>query len=115
VSAQHPGLVVKPREGTFRELKELDLEAVTITRGGKFAFEYELSAEQMGKGLFALVALLGMASGQRVGDIPDVKLESIRKEIDSRLQKEVPPRFIGLVKQYDHLVPGLSLSSVFGV
>jgi hypothetical protein len=39
----------------------------------------------------------------------------IRKQIDARLQQEVPPRFQAFLKQYDGLVPGLSLMSVFGV
>ncbi len=115
LNASGQGIVVRPSSGAFRAFKELHLKGVTISHGGKFDFDYDLSAEQLGEGLLALVALLGLASGRDVGPIPDVKLREVRKEIDARLQKEVPPRFRAFLKQYDRLVPGLSLMSVFGV
>lgn len=108
------GIVVRPSSGAFRAFKELHLKGITVSRGGKFEFDYDLSAEEMGEGLLALVALLGLAAGRDVGPVPDVKLREVRKEIDARLQKEVPPRFRAFLKQYDRLVPGVSLMTVFG-
>ena len=59
--------------------------------------------------------LLGLAAGQPVsGNVPDVKLDAIRGEIDAKLQSEVPPRFKAFLQQYDGLVPGFSLKSLFG-
>lgn len=115
LTASSPGIAIRPASGTFKELKELDLDSVTIRRGGVFDFRYDLSVERMGQGAMALVALLGMASGRNVGPVPDVKLASVRKEIDALLAKEVPPRFKAFLKQYDALVPGMSLMSLFGV
>lgn len=112
--AEGQGIVVRPSSGAFRAFKELHLNGVTVTQGGKFDFDYDLSAEVMGEGLLALVALLGLASGRDVGPIPEVRLREVRSEIDARLQKEVPPRFRAFLKQYDRLVPGVSLMTVFG-
>lgn len=115
VEAAQQGIVARPTSGHFRSLKEIKFKAITISHGGKFEFDYDLSVEELGKGLLALVALLGLAAGRDVGTLPDVKLREIRKEIDARLQREVPPRFKALLKQYDRLVPGVSLTTVFGV
>lgn len=112
--AEGQGIVVRPSSGAFRAFKELRLKGVTVTQGGTFDFEYDLSAEVMGEGLLALVALLGLATGRDVGPIPEVRLREVRSEIDARLQKEVPPRFRAFLKQYDRLVPGVSLLTVFG-
>ncbi len=110
LSAGGNGIRIRPKDGTFKDFKELDMKSVTIGKGGTFAFNYDLSVEQMANGLIGLVELLGMAAGQPVsGEAPDVKLDSIRAEIDAKLQAEVPPRFRALIEQYDHLVPGLSL------
>lgn len=114
IEAQGKGIVVRPTSGTFRAFKELHLKGITILRGGKFEFDYELSAEKLGEGLLGLVALLGLASGRDVGPVPRVRLTEVRKEIDARLQKEVPPRFQALLKRYDNLIPGFSLTSIFG-
>lgn len=112
--AEGQGIVVRPSSGAFRAFKELRLKGVTVSQGGKFDFDYDLSAEAMGEGLLALVALLGIATGRDVGPIPEVRLREVRQEIDARLQKEVPPRFRAFLKQYDRLVPGVSLMSIFG-
>lgn len=115
LSAHNEAITVLPTGGNFKELKKLVLNSVTVTKGGAFAFDYDLSAEQLGNGLIALLALGAMAAGEHVGQVPDVKFEGIRKEIDTALQKEVPPRFKELLLRYDALVPGLSLKSLFGV
>ncbi|MSQ84847.1 MAG: hypothetical protein EXR77_18570 [Myxococcales bacterium] len=92
----------------FKEFKELDLHGVAIRKGGAFEFDYDLSAEGAVAGLAALGQLLGLAMRQQVsGHIPDVKFEGIRKEIDAKLQSEVPPRFKAFGQQYDGLVPGV--------
>lgn len=104
-----------PTGGSFKELKKLVSNSVTVSRGGAFAFDCDLSAEQMGTGLLALLAPGAMAAGEHVGQVPQVKLDGVRKEIDTALQKEVPPRFRELLLRYDGLVPGLSLKSLFGV
>ncbi len=114
LQAEGQGIVVRPSSGAFRAFKELRLKRVTVTQGGAFEFDYDLSAEALGEGLLALVALLGLAAGRDVGPIPEVRLREVRSEIDARLQKEVPPRFRAFLKQYDRLVPGLSLMSLFG-
>ena len=109
------GIQIRPAEGMFKEFKELDMHGVTIRKGGAFAFDYDLSAEGAIQGLAALGQLLGLAMGQQVsGQVPDVKLEAIRQEIDAKLQSEVPPRFKAFVQQYDTLVPGFSLKALFG-
>lgn len=112
--AEGQGIVVRPSSGAFRAFKELHLKGVTIRHGGTFEFDYDLSAEELGEGLLGLVALLGLAAGRDVGPIPEVRLREVRSEIDARLQKEVPPRFRAFLKQYDRLVPGVSLLTVFG-
>lgn len=110
------GIRILPSEGMFKEFKELNMRAITIRPGGQFSFDYDLSAEGLISGLAGLVQLLGMAAGQPVsGNVPDVKLDFVRKEIDAKLQSEVPPRFAAFVKQYDGLVPGFSLSKLFAV
>ncbi len=110
------GIQIRPAEGMFKEFKELDMHGVTVRKGGAFTFDYDLSAEGAVQGLAALGQLLGLAMGQPVsGNVPDVKFESIRKEIDAKLQSEVPPRFKAFLKDYDGLVPGMSLSGLFGV
>jgi hypothetical protein len=109
------GIQIRPKTGSFKEFKELDLHGVTIRRGGAFDFDYDLSAEGAIQGLFALGQLLGLAAGQPVsGNVPDVKLDAVRAEIDAKLQAEVPPRFKAFLQQYDGLVPGFSLKSLFG-
>lgn len=108
------GIQVRPKEGMFKDFKELDLHGATIQKGGAFSFDYDLSAEGAIQGIFALGQLLGLAAGQPVsGQVPDVKLDSIRKEIDAKLQSEVPPRFQKFLEQYDGLVPGFSLKALF--
>lgn len=110
------GIRVLPIAGSFKEFKELDMRSITVRPGGQFDFDYDLSAEGMISGLAGLVQLLGMAAGQPVsGQVPDVKLDFVRKEIDAKLQSEVPPRFAAFIKQYDGLVPGFSLSKLFAV
>lgn len=109
------GIQVRPIAGMFKEFKELDLHGVSIQAGGKFDFDYDLSAEGAIQGLAALGQLLGLAMGQPVsGQVPDVKLDGIRKEVDAKLQSEVPPRFKAFLQQYDGLVPGFSLKAFFG-
>jgi len=108
------GIVIRPTSGTFRAFKELQMKSISVRHGGQFSFDYDLSAETIGEGLYALVSLLGLAAGRDVGPIPDLKLHAIRAEIDRRLQTEVPPRFRAILQQYDRLIPGLSLKSVFG-
>ncbi len=115
LNAYNEAITVLPQGGNFKELKKLVLNSVTIRRGGAFTFDYDLTAEQMGNGLFALLALGAMAAGEHVGEIPRVKLEGIRNEIDTALQREVPPRFKEMLLRYDGMVPGLSLKSLFGV
>ncbi len=109
------GIRVKPVSGNFKEFKELDMRSVNIARGGTFTFDYDLSAERLADGLVGLVQLLGMATGHPVGgQAPDIKLDFVRKEIDAKLQEEVPGRFRALLEQYDQLVPGMSLKGLFG-
>jgi|GEM_PF-2734298 len=115
MNASNEAITVLPTGGNFKELKKLVMNSVTVSKGGAFSFDYDLSAEQMGNGLLALLALGAMAAGEHVGQVPDVKLQGIRKEIDTALQNEVPPRFKELLFRYDALVPGLSLKSLFGV
>ncbi len=107
------GIQVLPKEGAFKDFKELDLHGVTIKKGGAFSFDYDLSAEGAINGLVALGELLGLAAGAQISpEMPNIKLDGIRKEIDAKLQSEVPPRFQQLLKQYDGLVPGFSLKSL---
>ena len=109
------GIQIRPTSGVFKEFKEMDIRGVSVRAGGAFDFDYDLSAEGTIQGLAALGQLLGLAMGQPVsGNVPDVKLDSIRKEIDAKLQSEVPPRFKAFVQQYDGLVPGFSLKAFFG-
>ncbi len=108
------GIQIRPEKGMFKEFSELDLHSVTIHKGGTFDFDYDLTAEGAIQGIAALGELLGMAMGQPVsGQVPDVKLDAIRKEIDAKLQSEVPPRFKAFLQQYDGLVPGFSLKALF--
>lgn len=115
ISAQQPGLVIRPVSGAFKDFKRMDITGITIKKGGDFSFEYDLSIEKMGEGLIALFALFSIAAGQSVTHIPDVKFQELRKKIDARLAQEVPPRFKEFLKKYNNIVPGLSLMSVFGV
>lgn len=109
------GIQIRPVSGVFKDFKEMDLHGVSVRASGAFEFDYDLSAEGAIQGLAALGQLLGLAMGQPVsGQVPDVKLESIRKEIDAKLQAEVPPRFKAFVQQYDGLIPGFSLKAFFG-
>jgi len=50
-----------------------------------------------------------------VGPLQQTKLDSIRKELDARLQQEVPPRFRAFLLQFDQALPGFSLTDFFGV
>lgn len=110
------GIRILPSSGNFKEFKELNMRAITVAAGGRFEFDYDLTAESLISGLAGLVQLLGMAAGRPVsGQMPDVKLNSIRQEIDAKLQSEVPPRFAAFIKQYDGLVPGFSLAKLFAV
>jgi len=111
-----PGIAIRSTgSGVLDSLKGLTLNEIAIQPGGKFAFDYSLDVEQMADGLQALGALLGLAAGESVGPLQQTKLDSIRKELDARLQQEVPPRFRAFLLQFDQALPGFSLTDFFGV
>ena len=106
-------------QSTGKGLKDafmgLTMKRIGVGPGGKFDFDYDLRPEEMGRGLLGLVALLGMAAGEHVGSIPDVKMQGVRKELDERLQREVPPRLKAFLGEFDHILPGFSLLDIFGM
>jgi hypothetical protein len=115
-SSSGPGLALRSTgKGVLDSLKGLTMKEVTIHPGGVFSFDYDLDIEQMADGFTALVALIGLAAGEHVDRVPQTKLDSVRKELDARLQKEVPPAFRAFLARFDQVLPGFSLTDIFGV
>jgi hypothetical protein len=118
IRSSNPGIAIRSTgKGVLDSLKGLTMQSVTISPGGRFAFDYQLDVEAMGDGFKALVALFGMAAGENVdtSSIKATKLQSVRKELDARLQQEVPPAFRAFLQQFDKALPGFSLMDIFGV
>jgi hypothetical protein len=124
VSAAFDGSVSDPRLSNIQihfdrpvEISGLVLHSATIRPGGQVDLDYELVAEQVVDGLHALVVLFAAMSDPRV-DVSQVRrtrMEGFRREVQQRIDNDLEPRLIDVLREHDHAIPGLSLSRVFGI
>ena len=114
----HRPLEVAQGTGERRSsVRKIDVHRATLTPGGQIELDYELGAEQLADGVKAVFALFALMAAPRanVGGLRQTRLEFARRDVQQRIDTEIEPQLIEVIRQNDGALPGLSLSDVFGV
>lgn len=116
--AHGKGIEIHKTKGFAASIQGLEIHSVRILPGGKVKFEYDLIPEQLTDGVVALFTLFAAAAGDRSAlnrPMPRARFEEIRKDVDKQLEGEAGPALVGLIRQYDKAIPGMSLVEAFGL
>lgn len=108
-------------EGEERDavMARMDLNGVTIRPGADVTLHYDLGAEETLDGIKGLGLLFLVAAEPRLiysdVSISPTRLHGARADIQARVDGRLEPRLIELIRENDDLVPGFSLTRVFGI
>ncbi|MCS6760415.1 MAG: hypothetical protein MO852_16925, partial [Candidatus Devosia euplotis] len=100
--------------------ERMDLDAITLRPNGQVTMNYQLGPENAANGLQALVAILAVAAEPRLAYSNDIQLrparmERLRERVQERIDGQLEPRLVDMIRQYDDAVEGVSLSRFFGL
>lgn len=119
------GVVIRKAEGFAAGLQGIELRRVRVRPGLEIEAEYDLLLEQAAEGGIALLRLFAAAAGAASGDssaiegltapMPDVRFESTRAIVDAKIEDELRPQLIELVRANDGAIEGVSLMDLLGV
>lgn len=112
-------VVVAPAGEAPGAFKRIEVSSLRLSPDAQLTMQYELGPEQVVDGLRALAVLFAVAADPRVatqvGPMSSTRMESIRGEVQARIDTEVEPRIIALLRAHDHAIEGRSLLEFFGV
>jgi hypothetical protein len=111
-------LEIAKGDGVERSLfRKIDVRSATIRPGGQIELDYELGAEQVidgVKGVFLLFVLMSEPRAH-LPAIERTRMESARRDVQHKIDSELEPKLIDVIRENDRAIPGLSLSRIFGV
>jgi hypothetical protein len=98
-------------------LRKIDIHSATLRPGGQVELDYELGPEQAIDGVRAAITLFVLMAEPRahIPSFERTRLQSLRGDVQQRIDRELEPRLIDLIQRHDRAVPGLSLVEIFGV
>ncbi len=112
-------VVVAPAGEPPGAFKRIEVSSLRLSPDAQLTMQYELGPEQVVDGLRALAVLFAVAAdprvATRVGPMSATRLESVRGEVQARLDADVEPRIVALLRAHDHAIEGRSLLEFFGV
>jgi hypothetical protein len=112
-------VVVAPAGDAPGAFERLEVSSLRLSPDAQLTMQYELGPEQVVDGLRALAVLFAVAADPRVatqvGPMSSTRMEALRSEVQARLDTEVEPRIVALLRAHDHAIEGRSLLEFFGV
>ena len=107
-------IIASDGPGLLASLESIEISRMTITPGPALAFEYELLIERLLNAPAVLLRFAELLAGRYSPDAQgEVVLHSLRPNITKMLEEAVGNLLRSLLSEYDQVVPGLSLKSVF--
>lgn len=108
-------------EGTERDavLHRMDVDAARLLPGGEVELDYELGSEQAVDGVRALFTLIAIAAEPRLAhgaqNMERSRHDGLRDGVQARIDDDVEPAIVELVRANDGAIPGVSLVDVLGI
>lgn len=112
---------VEISSGTERSngVARMDLNGIALYPGGEVTLDYDLGLEQAIDGVRALIALAAILSEPRavgsVGRLDPVRMESLRAEVQTKVDGDLEPALIQFVRDHDGAIRGVSLERLLGI
>ncbi len=100
-------------------LARMDLSRFRLEPGGQVSLEYRLGPEDAVDGVRAIGLLFAVLAEPRVAMRSDItfsstQMEGLREDVQQRIDGELEPRLIQVIRDQDEAIPGLSLMRLFG-
>lgn len=112
-------VIVAPAGEAPGAFKRLEVSSLHLSPDAQLTMQYELGPEQVVDGLRALAVLFAVAAdprvATRVGPMSSTRMDALRGEVQARIDTEVEPRLVALLRAHDHAIDGRSLLEFFGV
>lgn len=101
-------------------LARMDLSQFSLQPGGQVSLQYRLGPEDAVDGVRALGLLIAVLAEPQVAMRSDIhfspsQMEGLREDVQERIDGELEPRLIEMIRDNDEAIPGMSLMRFFGL
>lgn len=100
-------------------LSRMELSGLTLRPNAEVSLDYRLGPEEAVDGVRALALLIAVAVEPRARysnvELRRTEMEGLRSQVQERVDGQLEPRLVDLIRDNDAAIPGISLIELFGV